>query len=212
MFVKLKKQREKFVEFMDVCEIEETKRKVWFNKLEVPKIESKQLKSYPIIGNKYYLMNEIERTDANELYEKTKIKIEFKENELKKPFIFGQGQFGNIRLAQDIDSGKFVAVKTIKGNRKIDSEIEVGILNRLKGLKNVIQFYDTTDIEAEKGEKTRYQFMEIANGGNGNKLKNRLSKEENIDLKTKIMLHLIDSLAKGLKNCHKKKKIFIIWI
>jgi len=91
--------------FMDNCENEETKRKVWYDKLEVPKLVGSKGKLYPIIGNKYYLMNEIDRNDANEFYEKTNIKMGNKKEWSKNK---SKAESNSIEISknQGIDSSK----------------------------------------------------------------------------------------------------------
>jgi len=141
----------------------------------------------------------------------TNIKIPFNDEKLitridgktKVEFFLGKGQYGGIFLAQKVDNGEFVAVKALRDKHAIDASVkEVGILNRLKDCRNIIQYFDMTDVT--DGEKlTRYQFMELASGGSGTRLK-QIALLDDLDAKTKIMLHIIDSLIKGLKNCHDK--------
>ncbi len=157
------------------------------------------------IGDKYDLVNKIDREEAGKLYEQTGVKIEFPDPTKKKTkALLGAGRFGKLRLAV-VGGTQFVAVKKVKGDDEIAaSEQEATLQMKLSGLPNVMPLLDSTKSKGSNGEEVLYQFMPIAGFGNGEALKSILKGETDIALKQKVLAHVAKGILTGLTGMHEK--------
>jgi len=159
-------------------------------------------KTHTIIGDKYALINKISREEAQSLFEQTGIQIEFPKGKYRTKFLIGRGNFGKLRLAQDIQTRQFFGVKKIKGSKEIEQSRNEGVLQaKLEGKSNIMPILDFVESLSSQQEPVLYQFMPLAGFGNGDELKARLQKVSPL-LREQVLMHVAHSLATGLSHMH----------
>ncbi len=160
-------------------------------------------KTHTRIGDKYELMNKISREEAKSLAEQTGINIVFPTGVNRTKVLFGKGNFGKIRLARNIKSNLFFAVKKIKGKTQIEQSKEEGTLQKkLKGKSNIMRILNFVESVDSNGEPVLYQFMPLAGFGNGEELSNHLEGLRDSVQKEQILTHVAKGLLTGLSHMH----------
>lgn len=167
-----------------------------------PKNVSKAVESGRRIQGEFVIYDEITREEAEQLFEAEGIRIIFKENERRKPFIIGRGQFGKFGIARSMLNNRFAGVKIIEGEGVVESKKEANIQLQLNGLSNLMPLWYS---EVEVASGILYQFMPLAGFGNGQSLCEFLPSIEDIQLKNKFLIHIAKSLLAGLKNMHSRR-------
>lgn len=182
--------------------------------------------------NQYVLFFAVTEEQFDEIIKETGLKMQFtpEEKELKpgeKPkmnLILGGGNFGQVRIAKDVQTGKFVAVKIISGNKKVvDSRREGDMQYHLRDASHVLPLDDylyyspSTDRTAstklrkkafgntdQADEDLLLQFTPLATLGSGESLSYYLSflKEKDDELREKIVAYVGHRLLTGLLNMH----------
>ncbi len=165
-------------------------------------MSSKREEGRTIIGKKYELFRKISRKDARILFEQTGIKVEFPEGKNKAKVLVGSGNFGKLRIARHLKTGKFVAVKKVKGTREIQQSRDEGALQaKLKGKSNIMSILDFVESSSSNDEPVLYQFMPLAGFGNGEVLEAQLQNAPH-ELQQQIVMHVAQGLLTGLQNMH----------
>lgn len=112
----------------------------------------------------------------------------------------GQGQFGKLRLARDIDTKQFAAVKKVKGAKEIAmSRDEANMQKKLDGLSNIMPILDTFDTCGADDKPVLYHFMPLAGFGNGDTLAAGLAMldKQRAALKEQVLVHIARGLLTG---------------
>ena len=182
--------------------------------------------------NQYVLFFTVTEEQFDEIVKETGLKMQFtpEEKELKpgeKPkmdLILGGGNFGQVRIAKDVQTGRFVAVKIISGNKKVvDSRREGDMQYHLRDASHVLPLDDSlyyspsTDRTAstklrkkafgntdQADEDLLLQFTPLATLGSGESLSYYLSflKGKDDELRDKIVAYVGHRLLTGLLNMH----------
>jgi serine/threonine protein kinase len=163
-------------------------------------------KGYTIISDRFALINKITPEKAQLLQQQTGIEVTFTEGKHKQKFALGQGQFGKLRLAQDMETREFVGVKKIKGEAQIAaSEEEAGLLAHVSGLAHVIQLKASVRTLGSDRQAVQYQFLELAGFGSGETLQRCLAQLQDPALKRKLLVHIARGLLTGFSQLHEQK-------
>jgi serine/threonine protein kinase len=112
-------------------------------------------------GKIYALLNELDEKDSQSLLAQCGIK------KLGK-FVLGEGMFGKVRVAQDLETGKMVAVKKMFSRRMANFEIE-----EFKGIPpddHLVSLYNYAHVRTSDGDNKSYLFMELVGDVNGTAL------------------------------------------
>ncbi|AIL12848.1 hypothetical protein IM40_03910 [Candidatus Paracaedimonas acanthamoebae] len=182
--------------------------------------------------NQYVLFFTVTEEEFDEIVRETGLKMQFtpEEKELKpgeKPkmnLILGGGNFGQVRIAKDLQDEKFVAVKIISGNEKVKSSRREGDMQyRLRDAFHVLPLDDylyyapSTDRAASTklrkkafgntdhaDEDLLLQFTPLATLGSGESLSYYLSflKGKDDELRDKIVAYVGYCLLTGLLKMH----------
>ena len=180
--------------------------------------------------NQYNLVFKVTKEKLDEIVKATGLKMEFKpdvkqpnsEEEPVMDLIIGGGSFGQVRIARDISTQNYVAVKIVPGNDKVKSSLREGTMqHRLAGqlhvlpLLNYLHYTPATDKAASsellklafgnakgKNEDLLLQFTPLASFGDGEILRDRLSLLKDAELKEKIVTYVAYCFIDGLMNMH----------
>lgn len=182
-------------------------------------------------SNQYGLYFKVTEDDFNQVIKETGLKLKF--TPLNRPgktpkmdLILGGGNFGQVRLAKDLRTGKIVAVKIVPGTEKVKASLREGRLQaRISDQENILPLLDylhyktsanTSDASAllknafgndsQKNEDLLLQFTLLATLGNGEDLSAYLSMLDGKDdeLKDKIVTYVAHSYLTGLLKMHEK--------
>ncbi len=157
---------------------------------------------YTKIGKRYELIKKITRDDAPRLLRQTGIQVHFPDRKFKTEVLIGSGNFGKLRIARNIETQEFVAVKKVKGTNEIEqSRNEGAIQAQLIGKPNILPILDFVESLSSNKEPVLYQFMLLAGFGNGEELQAHLNARESIQ--SPVILHVAQGLANGLYHMHK---------
>lgn len=182
-------------------------------------------------NNQYGLYFKVTEDEFNQVIKETGLKLKF--TPLDRPgktpkmdLILGGGNFGQVRAAKDLRTGKIVAVKIVPGTEKVKASLREGRLqHRLSDEEHVLPLLDylhyttsnnTSDASAllknafgndsQKNEDLLLQFTPLATLGNGEDLSSYLSRLDGKDdeLKDKIVTYVAHSFLTGLLKMHEK--------
>ena len=182
-------------------------------------------------NNQYGLYFKVTEDEFNQVIKETGLKLKF--TPLDRPgktpkmdLILGGGNFGQVRAAKDLRTGKIVAVKIVPGTEKVKASLREGRLQyRLSNEENILPLLDylhyttsnnTSDASAllknafgndnQKNEDLLLQFTPLATLGNGEDLSSYLSRLDGKDdeLKNKIVTYVAHSFLTGLLKTHEK--------
>lgn len=112
-------------------------------------------------GKVYALLNELDEADSKALLEQHGIA---KSGSL----VLGEGMFGKVRLAQDMETGKIVAVKKMFSRHMANLEIEeFGVI---PPDDHLVSLFDYAHVRTSDGDNKSYLFMEMVGDVNGDAL------------------------------------------
>lgn len=182
-------------------------------------------------NNQYGLYFKVTEDEFSQVIKETGLKLKF--TPMNRPgktpkmdLILGGGNFGQVRAAKDLRTGKIVAVKIVPGTEKVKASLREGRLQyRISDQENILPLMDylhyttsnnTSDASAllknafgndsQKNEDLLLQFTPLATLGNGEDLSYYLSllngKED--ELKDKIVTYVAHSFLTGLLRMHDK--------
>jgi hypothetical protein len=150
-------------------------------------------------GNQYKLLDSITRKEELSILQVTAAEVQFvKPKERSSPYL-GKGQHGVVRIAQDIKTNKYVAVKEIRNTPEVPNAIEISaregeILQQLEGVPNIIPLYGEYYV---KSEMVLYQFMYLAGFGDGSLLAQKL-RNQSKRVKNAILVEAAKELLQGV--------------
>ncbi len=159
-------------------------------------------KGHTKIGGKYALINKISLIEAEILYAQTGIEVIFPPGKNKTKILLGEGNFGKLRIARNLETSIFAGVKKVKGEKAIQESRDEGALQaKLEGKPNIMPIWDYVESVSSSGEPVLYQFMPLAGFGNGEELRAHLNAAES--LQPQILTHVAQGMANGLYYMHK---------
>ena len=182
-------------------------------------------------SNQYGLYFKVTEEEFDQIIKETGLKLKF--TPMNRPgktpkmdLILGGGNFGQVRAAKDLRTGKIVAVKIVPGTEKVKASLREGRLqHRLSDEENVLPLLDylhytpsdnTSDAstllknafgnDAQKNQDLLLQFTPLATLGNGEDLSHYLSllNGKDDELKDKIVTYVAHSFLTGLLKMHEK--------
>ncbi len=152
----------------------------------------------------YELWNQVNRAEAQKLFEETGTRTHFEHRKRKANLFVGEGNFGKTRIAFETTQGKIVAVKKSKGLREVEaSKNERELHEKVSGEDNIIPLYDSIESQGTDGTPKLYHFMKFARFGNGCRILSDLLKHPESELRERILLQVALCVANGLNNAHK---------
>jgi len=112
-------------------------------------------------GKIYALLNELNDADSQALFSQYGMTQ-------SGPFVLGEGTFGKVRLAQELSTGKIVAVKKMFSRSMANHEIEK--FGHIPPDDHLLSLYDYAHVRTSDGENKSYLFMELVGDVNGTAL------------------------------------------
>ena len=185
-----------------------------------------------MFNKKFSFYFHIDREEAQLITLETGLIINFDKNSDILNLILGKGNFGQVRIAREVDTQKklFRAIKIVAGEDNVKSSLREGrIQARLSDCENVLPLLEYLHYlpTPEKNREIRKLLKEtfgnaIINGkdmttqplllqisplaafGNGDTFKDGLSKVIDEELRNNLINHFATSILNGLKNMHDK--------
>ncbi len=158
-------------------------------------------KGHTEIGRKYALITKISRNEAELLLDQTGIEVIFPPGKNKAKILLGQGNFGKLRIARNLETGLFAGVKKVKGASAIEESRDEGALQaKLEGKPNIMPIWDCVESLSSADEPVLYQFMPLAGFGNGEELQAHLHAKKPIQ--PQVLMHVATGMATGLFHMH----------
>jgi len=158
---------------------------------------------HTIIGDRYALVNQVTKREAEEIFKQTGIMIDVPEGKKKVKVVLGQGQFGKLRIARRVEDGVYIAVKKIKGEVEIAASRREGALQEvLSGERNIMPILDHVESIGSEDEPVLYQFMPLAGFGNGSELQQSLALVTDTTLHAQLLTHYATSVLRGVSRMH----------
>jgi len=115
------------------------------------------------LNKKFELVGSLTQEEMNELRQQTKVEIKADRGKV----VLGAGFFGKVRLAKD-NHGKYLAIKKIKNpSSAVVTEEKVHDILREKHIHHVMIPEASIETVNSKGTPTLYQFMPLADFGDG---------------------------------------------
>ena len=130
-------------------------------------LSSSRMEGQTVIGGRYELLKRLRQADAAILEAQTGIALTFPPGKRKVEVCLGEGRQGKVRVAKNLSTGVFCAVKKMSGEEMEIFGDEGVIGNSIKGLPNVLETYDYVRSEGSDGLPKYYQFMLLASGDGG---------------------------------------------
>lgn len=158
-----------------------------------------------VIGDRFELINKMNRDQAEKLFEQTGIKIQFPpdKNEIN-PYL-SQGAYGRLGIAWDRQNQIYVAVKEIKGKEKMEeSAMEAELQKKLKGCSHVMPLIAAHCRPDSKDGGALYQFMPLAGFGDGRFFSQQLAAIQDEIEKRDLFLHVAHDLLMGIQQMHER--------
>ena len=103
-----------------------------------------------IVGDKYAILKKLDKVEAKELFDQTGLELDFTPGKHKAEIVGGHKNFGKLKLARNIVTQEFVAVKKVKGEDKVNASQNDGELqSKLSGRPNIMPYLDSVKINAD---------------------------------------------------------------
>lgn len=102
----------------------------------------------------YELLNTLTPAESAEIKETLGLSLTGK-------VVLGQGAFGKVRIARNLATGEFVAVKKITNEK----DQELTMVDQIPKHKNLLPYLDAVMTQGSKGEQKGYIFMPLLTGG-----------------------------------------------
>ena len=170
----------------------------------------------------------IDQNEALKLFASSGLKIDFPVNQEEIDLILGAGNFGQVRVARDEETGEFRAIKIVAGRDKVEASLREGQLQAHLGEKEgvlplleylhyeptadnkkemkhlLLATFGSTTIQGEDmiSQDLLLQVTPLAALGNGDNFQNMLSQVKSFDLKDQLLSHFVRSVLTGLNNMH----------
>lgn len=183
-----------------------------------------------LFERQYQLLFKMTKKKFDEITVAADLKIDFEAEkkalapgkEPKMDLILGGGNFGQVRVAQDVETNEPVAVKIVPGNVKVQESLREGNMqHRLRDVPYILPLLDRLHYKPGKdgeasakllkmafgntdgqGEDLLLQFTPLASFGDGDALSYRLSLLKDELLKEKIVTYVSYCFVTGLMGMH----------